>query len=334
MPRPPLTPILVITMTACNPDTTPKDTAACTVELESTFPVDGAADVYHRAPMEFHLNDDDPTAYATLTGPEGEVAGTSTASENQETIYFTPGEPLLPETAYSARLDACFGTVDIVFQTSELGQPRSASPIGQAYLVDLTQARFTEPEAIAGVIGQALRFDVLLGVSDLTDGESIHTSLAIAVEGSDPTEQDYCSATTDFGEGDFTGDPWFHLGPLDATFNLSDHDVVIRDLEISATFSPDATSFGGGQLGGRIDTRENVALFQEMVSTVTDGDTACDALAAFGVVCGDCGDGQIYCMNLVADSITAPSVDGLALETVEQARCHPLCEDNSEDCTL
>lgn len=331
---PALLPILLL---ACPSKETGDSTASdpCTAVLEETVPVSGATGVYHRAPVEFVLSADDESASIAVTDAAGaEVAGSVTFNADGTRVSFTADPPLLPQATYSATLTWCGGTETVAFETSDYGVPRTASPAGNTYVVTLKDARFVEPEALSGILPNALKLDVLLEVAAVTDGVSVDILGAVAVEGSDPPVQDFCGATMDFSGADLSGDPFFHLGPMDVTFNLPTHDMVVDGLQISGTFKADGTDFGGGVLESAIDVRKNIDMYKLLGLAVETGDDVVAALSSMGVETAACADGQLYCMILKAVDITAPVLGGVDLEVVPTDHCHAACANNDPECDL
>ena len=133
------------------------DTAqACDVEVDGSYPTDGATDFYYRADVEFYLSDADTDGSPTivLEGPSGEVSGTTSYSEDMETVYFTPDDYLNASTSYTATLTFCGGEPSVSFTTSDLGTDLTEDLVGKTYLVELGSARIVEPAAVAGLLAQ------------------------------------------------------------------------------------------------------------------------------------------------------------------------------------
>lgn len=297
-------------------DSVPID-EGCTVEIEETYPLADSTDFYYRAAIEFQLTDADTetTPAITLTAGGTEVAGTTSASEDGETIYFTPSAPLACSTDYAATLTYCKGDATINFRTSELGCTPDTGPDGKTYALEIGSARILQPAAAAGLLEQYKDQipTILIGVTGTTTS-TISFMGAIAAEGSDPPAQDMCQVTIPMPDSDFTGNPYFQLGPADLTFDISGYSVPIYSLMISGTFAPDASYFGGGVLQGEVDARDIVSL----VPDVESADDVCELVGSFGAPCEACSsDSQPYCLTVMADQIKAEEVPGLTLTQID-----------------
>jgi hypothetical protein len=203
---------------------------SCGVTIDETIPSSGATDADYRAAIEFHLSDADSTATATSS-----IAGTTQLSDDSETVYFIPNEPLEPSTSYTVTLNYCGGSADLSFTTSSLGTPLSDPSIlvGKTYSLDLAGARIVEPDGIGSVLTSYLTQVILVGVTSV-DGSSIEMMGAIGAEGSDPPTQDTCTETIDFPTADFSDQPFFTVGPQDTTLSVAGYDITIGELNITA----------------------------------------------------------------------------------------------------
>lgn len=316
-----LLPILAVL--ACT-KTEPEDTSPpCTVEIDETFPADGATNAYYRGAIEFHLSDPDSSATITIDG----VDGVSSANEEGDVITFTPSAPLAPSTPYTASLSYCRGDASISFTTSALGgtiaDPSSLN--NRVYTLDLQaeDVRIVIPEGVGSVLESYL--DVTLFIQ-VADANSSTLSMFGAVADDAGTAQDYCSPTLDFPTAEFTAAPYFEVGPQTTTISVADYTVTIEDLYISGTFATDGSYWGGGVLSGSVDTRPLVDLVEEGGE---DG-AICEIVAGFGVACETCpADGQPYCLSIKAVGLGGDEVTSTSLEEIEMADCHEMCPDSA-----
>ena len=68
---------------------------------------------------------------------------------------------------------------------------------------------------------------------------------------------------------------------------------------------------------------------------IEDAEALCALAASVGASCEACtSDGEIVCLSIEVDQITATAVDGLTLETITASDCHEQCSDNADDCDL
>ena len=298
----------------------------CGVTVDETFPVNDASDAYYRGAVEFHLSDTDTTAVASIDG----VTGDSSLNADGDVVTFTPDTPLSASTSYTASLDYCTGTTSINFTTSNVGDPVDAAGLsGNVYALALDSGRIVIPEVAGSILGEYLAYTIFISV-DSADAQNIQMLGAVADE-DDPSMQDYCLPTLPFPQADFTGNPYFQIGPETTTIDVAGYSITIDDLLISGAFAADASFVGGAQLGGFIDTRPLVGLIDEK-----GGDDAiCSLVSGFGVSCIECSDGQPYCLELLAVDLTAESSNA-SVEEIELEDCHAQCPDSKDnpDCTL
>lgn len=305
----------------------------CEISVDSTFPSDGATDHYYLQAVEFELSDADSTATLVVTDASGaEVAGTVSTNDDGDVLYFEATGGLSSSSSYTATASLCGGELNpaINFSTSALGTARDCDLTNKSFVVDLNNARFVEPAGVADLLLSQLNNNIILGVSGYTDGGTLDIVGAISTEGT--SNQDFCTESIDFSGVDFSADPTFTAGPEDSTFSVAGYDVIINQLEISGTFADDCSYFGGGVLAGELDARELAGLLKELLDT-DDPDYICELLVGFGVNCGACtSDGEEYCLNILADSLTA-SESGTPVECVAEGDCHPSCAESTCDDT-
>ncbi len=313
---------LSLTVVACGDkedDTGPNTTdPGCENGIDEMIPEDGSTDAYWRADIEFQLDDPDesgPTVALTQGGAE--VAGTSWTSEDLETVYFTPDQPLMPNTDYEATLSYCMGDATIGFTTSDLGAELTADILNKTYVIDLASARFVEPAGVGELIGEFVTMNVLVGVAAI-DGADITMMGALSEEGN--TDQDFCSPTFDLS-ADFSESPYFVIAADSIELSVAGYTIPLQDFEVSGTFAADGSYFGGGVLAGSVDARDIV----EMIDEVDTWEDACNLTASFGAACVACDDGVEACLSLRADQIIADENVGQVLEEVTEEGTHPNC---------
>lgn len=311
-----LVPVLLLSLAACGGDKKDDtatggddtgDSNACSTTIKSTIPAADAVNAYYRANIEFELSAPDATAQIVT-----DIPGSQTVSADGLRVIWVLDAPLSPSTAYSATLNYCGGSATINFTTSELGNPVTdvAGLVGNSYVVDLGGARIVEPPGIGKVLSAYLTTDILIGVTSVSD-DKIQMIGAIAVEDSNPPQQDYCDPTIAFPEADFIDSCYFAIGPQDTTFSVAGYDIDIQALVLNGTISPDGSYFDGGTLSGTIDTRPLAALLGDPKDT----GAICDLAVNFGATCEACpADGEPYCLSLVADQIYAEASGSTLVE--------------------
>ncbi|MED5370031.1 MAG: Ig-like domain-containing protein [Myxococcota bacterium] len=329
--------LIALSLVACKDDGDTGDTApACTVEVSSTLPASGETNFYYRSQIEASLSEADSTAEITMDG----VSGTSWLSDDSKTVYFTPDAPLDPSTSYSYTVNYCGGAPSIDFTTSDLGAAIAdpSSLVGNVYALDLQadSVRIVIPEDVGSVLEQYLEVALLLEVS-AADASEIDMFGAIASE-DDSEAQEYCDPTLAFPTADFSGAPYFQLGPQTTTISAAGYSVEIMDLFISGDFAADGSYWGGGVLQGMVDTRPLVPLLEDCDADGSTEDTAddcddngiCELVEGFGVECEDCGGGENYCLEIRAEGLGGDKIDTDLVE-VEDNDCHELCDASAEN---
>jgi hypothetical protein len=270
---------------------------SCGVSVTGTLP---ASDLYYRDPFGFTLSAADPTATITTS-----VAGHQEVSEDGLTVWWIPAAPLAPLTSYDATLTTCDGATDATFTTTALGLPledRDAL-LGRVYDVALPDAHIVQPEGLGGILGPMLA--VVLAEVVSVSATDLDVLGAVAVTGSDPAVEDWCTPTIDFPPGAFDEQPFFHLGPTNVDLVVAGSIVTVGDLELSGTFAADGSSFGGGVFTGLVDTRP-LSLVENPEG---DGSDLCNVVAGLGIECEVCPtDSQPYCLSILADQIEAQAV--------------------------
>lgn len=303
----------------------------CMTQLTGTVPAAGASDVYYRAAIEATFDEADETTMITLYDASGNpVDGAEHRNDDATVLYWTPDEPLTPSASYSAEIMWCaMGETETVdFTTSSLGEPvDDPSAIeGRTYLVDLKDARFAEPAGVGPLLGTQVQQSILLTVTSVDASSLTMVGALTAASGS---TQDFCLPTIDFPKpADFTEAPYWEVRSDEAILNVADNDVSIQNLVISGTFSADGMTFGGGVLGGTIDTSLLGALLGSK-----DPNYICDLADDFGDECSECPNGADTCLGLRLDQLVGDSAATVAVRPIDQRECDaecPLSKKNKE----
>lgn len=291
------------------------DTAAETCDNSyAPYPADGTQDAYYRTTVEAKFEEVDDSASITVTGPSGDVAGSTSWREN--TLVFTPDSPLEPSQSYTTTVNYTCGESAVSWATSSTGSPvDEASLLGTAFKLDITaeDVRFVQPAGVGDILKQQLAsagdVSILLGIDTIESG-TIRMLGAVGSEDNSDV-QEPCEPTipippADEEAADFSENPYFQVGPSTTEFNVAGYSIVIDDLFISGAFTPNIEAIQGAQLAGSIDTRPLVPLIDE------DAEEAyiCDLAYAIGVSCEACPeDGEAFCLTLEVHNITAYKVD-------------------------
>lgn len=301
---------------------------SCDIEIDETYPSDGAIDMYYRGQITAELSDDDESASLSLADSSGAaVSGTSTLDGDD--ITFTPDSPLTSGESYTAMVEYCGGIASFDFTVSALGSPLTVDITGGTYAVDLASGNFVEPAGIGDLIGGLLENNILIGIQS-TENNLLSIRGAISEEGN--SDQDYCSETLDsFPDADFSESPYFVIPEGDVTLSVAGIDLTINALSISGTFAADGSYFGGGEVSGQLDARVLAPLASDLGLEDDSPEALCNLLLGFGVQCIPCGDGEPYCANLRVNRLSADDTEE-ELGLVCEGDCHELCAENSGEC--
>lgn len=308
-----------LVLTACNGDDDETDVVECTNTIVEHFPMNAASDAYYRTTIEVVVAKVEEDAQIAVEG----VTGSQSWLGNR--LIFTPDAPLSPDTTYNWTFDYSCAVVDFSFTTNAIGTPTGLTDelVGKSFALDLGNARFVKPEGVGALLGQYLTTDILIGVESL-DGTDLYMMGAIGLEGAEPPAQDTCSPSIAFPNAATYEDPYFSVGPADTAITVEDITVNLQSLFISGSFTPQADAIVGSVLQGAADTRD----FQDLIE---EGDI-CELAGAIGVSCEPCNDGEVKCLSLVVDSISAPTVPG-ALEAIDDPCTRPECSDDPDCAT-
>ena len=283
--------------------------------VEDVFPADGVTNAYYRTVIDIELDDADDSATLTVSAGGSAVAGTTTADGNM--LTFTPDSPLSSSTEHEVEITWADGacTVTTSFTTSDVGAAISdpSGLIGNAYDLDLESGRFVEPAGIGSLLGKFLG-DVTLYLSVTDVGTSDITMVGALGDETDPTQQSACDPTIPFPTADFSDNPFFEVDATGSTTTISAAglDIAIDDLRVSGAFAPDGSYISGGVLAGSIDTRPLVDLVEEGGAP----EAICDLAASIGVECEDCGNGEVYCLSLFVDNLSAALATGTSISEI------------------
>jgi Bacterial Ig-like domain len=319
--------ILAVLMAACGTKTdtettdsgagTDTDPGSCALELDSVFPTDGDTDAYYRTNVRFTLEEDltGPAEIAVADASGAAVTGATTVA-GAEVLW--QGDALSPNTEYTATLTYDCLVETTTFTTSSTGQPTTADVIGRVYNLNLTEGNWVQPAGLGSVIASFIGdYEILVSPLNI-DGTTIDMLAGVATGG----EQNQCDPTIPFLDADYT-DPYFILSAPALPLVVADVEVNISNLELSGAFAPDGSRLQGVVMKGKIDSRP-LAIAFDFGNTDNAG---CTALAAFGVQCEECdnGDGP-YCITVNIEDLEAVEIDTTLVE-IDQAAidANPSC---------
>jgi len=300
---------------ACNggdTDDTDTDGTPCNISQVDVFPAPDETTAYYRTSVEALFKPvADANAILTVSDDAG-AAITGSSAWRGNALVFSPDAPLTPGSSYITTLDyGCDNgetkQITASWMTSVVGTSTDApSLVGNAYILELGDARFVKPEGIGALLSQYLTVDVLIGIES-TDNDQIKMIGAIAEEDSEPPVQAADEPTIDFPVADFSENPYFSVTGDEFVINVEDYSITIDDFSLSGDFAPDGTYIDGVTLIGSIDTRPLVPLLGDESSA---DDAICVLASTLNINCEACPDGTgDFCLSLEADSISAPQID-------------------------
>ncbi len=280
----------------------------CGVEIDETYPALNAADVYYLSNLTVELSDPDETASLTLTDGSGaEVAGEVTVDD--DTLTFAPSAALAPSTSYNLNVSYCGSEEPAVipFTTSALGTAidgGNEAIVGKTYALDISSGSFVEPAGVGDLIGGLLENKILIGITSV---ENDVMTVRGAISDGSTTDQDMCTETLEeFPTADFSTSPYFEIPKEDVTLSVAGFTATIYGLEVTGTFSSDATYFGGGTLQGELDARQILPLLGDAGLDAETPEEVCGLLLGFGVSCVECqSDSEPLCVRLVVERLVA-----------------------------
>lgn len=303
--------VAVLGLTAC-----PPEAEKCVILVKSVYPADGATDGYYKAAIDFELSNPDPTAVITT-----DIPGTQSTNADGKHILWTPDAPLTPGQSYSASLAYCAGEASTSFTVSDAGNPITdpAGLVGQTYLFDLHSGRVPVPAGLGDVLIDNLAALILLGVESVSD-TTMGVIGAVSILGE--TGQDYCSPTIPFADADFSGAPDIAFAVDQTTLVAAGTEVDVFEVALTGTFRPDGSAIEGMTFSGMIDTRPLAPLVDSGDGTEN---AICELAENFNAACVACpSDGQVFCLEIQADHITAALDPGTTVVEI--------CEANAPDC--
>ncbi len=299
--------------------TTESTETLCLNRVLGRFPADGSTDAFFGTSVEFNLNLVDPTAAITVSGPSGDVPGSSEVLGKR--IRWTADDALLPDTAYTGTLTWACDPETTTFTTSGTGNEVDVADLeGKAYRLDLANGRWIQPSGLGPVIGALLAADILIGVHS-PGPDQLELTFARTLDFGLP--QDRCEPTTLFPVADFARNPLYAVGPADVDLEIGGAAMPVNSLELTGAFTADGQAMEGGRLAGLAD----VGALSGVLLGSSDPTAVCALLAPFSVTCLPCPNGGIVsCVQIEVDSIHGP-VDpaGVETRTVSAIRKDPSC---------
>lgn len=289
----------------------------CDITLDSTSPSSGSNSWFYRDAITLTFSDNNPSFSATVTDATGsEVNVETTWDDGRLNAYLLPSSGAWSggET-YSVSLDVCGLNPTFEFGTSAYGAELSVEPsslIGKTFLIDLSDASYSEPPGIGTLLGLFLDAPLLLGV------ESVDTDVInfLATQGefdeiNGVFEQIPGFPVWDFENADFSESPFFAAQTDILNVDYNGSEIPIHDFDISGTFNSEATTIGGASFRGMGDTRN----MGPLLNLGNDPNAVCTLVGDYGVDCMACpDDGELFCIIVAGYIDEADLISGLVLE--------------------
>lgn len=294
------------------------NTTGCEVQVVTSFPVSGDADVYYKSDVRFTLSANDPTASIDVADAAGNAVNGNTSVDG--VLVTWSGDDLAPLTEYTATLSYACGSNPITFTTSETGGPTTVDLANRVYALDLASGDWVKPAGVGALLSSQLGDTQVLVSPTAINTDTIDILGAVGAAGA----QDICTPTLPFPPAEWA-DPYFSLVSDLLPLVVADLTIEIENLDLSGAFAPDGSRIQGAALKGTIDTRVIAAAFPDIGST---DNAVCQLVSTFGVTCEECvSDGTPYCLSVYIDAIEAGYLAGATLveRSQEDIDADPYC---------
>ncbi len=311
---------------------------SCSATVRTVSPAsDGQTNFYFRDDVIFSVTEGAETAQIIVKAENGDrVEGTtwvdeSSTDEEAVRVFFTPDEPLQPETEHKATLRYCGGSPSVQFRTSSLGLPidNPALLSGWTYNMDLSKARVEKPGIAAQALLTLVDDHLALQVNGLYEDA---LDVTIAPTDARTNEQNTCIPTLHADmPNNFSSTPTFVMGPIDVPVSLAGYEVTLYKAKATATFAADGSFFAGGTIAGSLDARDLArALAGRDILPSDSPEAVCDVIANAKLPCTECQDGEPYCLYLEVREVSGHPINTV-LQPIEQLNCDVDCPNSCEN---
>lgn len=296
------------------PDTGGDD--PCAVQLLETNPEDGDGVFYYRDELTASFDDVATHVDIQLYTAAGALEPTQvTWDETGLNANIRPLNPLDPATEYALQVQTCptATTTAVGFSTSTLGLPLEVeldTLVDRVYYLPLGGGNYEEPPGLGPIISAYLDQPLLFKVRDANvDSLMLMGAQGAISSSSGEILQLPGRETFNFGAADFRGRPYFSTIASVVPLVYDGTEIKFYDFAVEGTFSADGSVIGYPQVDGLIDTRN----LGSLVGIGNEDDSACEYVAAVGLECIACPDGQDLCLYLKATFPAAEYVPGLTV---------------------
>jgi hypothetical protein len=198
---------------------------------------------------------------------------------------------------FAALLAGCTdGTTDDKGGTDTDGTEVTLDAEGAVYELDPSGLDIQGAPGVGALLGAFFSRTIWIEFYDWSDDG---TSMRLAFsETEDAATQDDCLPTTELTGATRSGLD-FAFGPATVELNTGAA-FTLDNLEFSGTFGADGDDIDDIVMTGVADTRAMAGF-----GGLGDEDAICTTLGGLGITCGDCGNGDMYCITLTAEGFTA-----------------------------
>ncbi len=230
----------------------------------------------------------------TVTGPDGDLDGSLSLSDDGLSATFLPAAELAFDTPYLSTVTACDTFAQASFTT--LTPPLDATTVlDKTYVLGLGDATWNAPAGME-ILLPTLGLDtasLMAYVEDVNvDKELLYMVGAIGFEDRTGTVVQYpCAEPARFPEADFSDNPLFEAGPGELRLDTDFGDVPLYDLYFYGTFSADGSQIQDMRVTALLDVR-NIEY---------SGLSGCDIVGLF-VTCEPCPDSAVECVYIDAEA--------------------------------
>jgi hypothetical protein len=291
-PTVPTAPTTTQSPTGSTTDGTGTTASACDMTVVFLAPEHMETDVDYRTRMLMGLVPSPAAAdLLRVTHEDGTVlAGTTSVTD--EGLEFVPDQFLRSEITYTMSVAGC-PLLTSTFTTGELGDP--VDPlfvVDQSYALDLATGQWIAPAGFGALLPTVGLTELLVGVAS-ADAAQITTIGAVADAAG---AQAMCIETVDFPSADFTDNPYFSIGPVDANLFAAGLAADLFDIVVVGDFLADGSEIRNGSLEGLLD----VGVFSGLLGDV------CGLAATLGATCVACPSGLSQaCIAIRVEDLTA-----------------------------
>ncbi|HND32573.1 MAG TPA: hypothetical protein PLA94_21405, partial [Myxococcota bacterium] len=209
--------------------------AACEVQVESSFPEDGATRLPVDTVLELRLSAPEPDAMLELVGVEGELE----RLEGGHLLRWTPLAPLAEGSDFLVRAQVCGSGLLTSFSTRYPEVQVDLSD--RVYGLDLSKATWEEPAELGSLLSSLMGGPVMLVEVESHQPQELGLEFWTALPGEREVGR-HCTQPTTFQGVSFLENPWFSATARDGWLSGVSGPVPLWWPTLSGTFAADGAS--------------------------------------------------------------------------------------------